>query len=174
MSLPADKLQQILDEAVNSGKECGMQLVIYRNGELAVDICAGYTDSSRTKKVTPDSLFPIFSSGKAVMATAFLMLHEEFGFSFQEKVSKYWPEFTGYGREDAKIHHILSHRTGLHLLPGVQNTSDLLAVVREYAAEHGKEDAYQAATQLFKAEIRLETALQFHAGSVERHWSRPL
>ena len=33
------------------------------------------------------------------------------------------------------------------------NTSDLFAVVREYAAEHGKEDAYQAATQLFKAEI---------------------
>ena len=33
------------------------------------------------------------------------------------------------------------------------NTSDLLAVVREYAAEHGKEDAYQAATQLFRAEI---------------------
>ena len=126
MSLPADKLQQILDEAVNSGKECGMQLVIYQNGELAVDICAGYTDSSRTKKVTPDSLFPVFSSGKAIMATAFLMLHEEFGFSFQEKVSKYWPEFTGYGREDAEIHHILSHRTGLHLLPGVQNTSDLL------------------------------------------------
>ena len=54
------------------------------------------------------------------------------------------------------------------------NTSDLLAVVREYAAEHGKEDAYQAATQLFIAEIRLETSLQFHAGSVERHRSCPL
>ena len=30
------------------------------------------------------------------------------------------------------------------------NTSNFLAAIREYAAEHGTEDAYQAATQLFK------------------------
>ena len=33
------------------------------------------------------------------------------------------------------------------------NTSDFLAAIREYAAEHGTEDAYQAATQLFKQRI---------------------
>lgn len=33
------------------------------------------------------------------------------------------------------------------------NTSDFLAAIREYAAEHGTEDAYLAATQLFKQKI---------------------
>ena len=125
--IPVDKLQQILDEFVNSGKECGLQLTIYQGGKLAADLCSGYTDSDRTQKVTKDSLFPIFSSGKAIMATAFLMLWEEYGFSFQDKVSKYWPEFTGDGKENTEINHVLSHRTGLHLLPGIQNTSEKLA-----------------------------------------------
>ena len=125
--IPVDKLQQILNDFVDSGKECGLQLTIYQGGQLAADLCAGFTDSSRTQKVTADSLFPIFSSGKAVMTTAFLMLWEEYGFSFQDKVSKYWHEFVGSGKENTEIHHVLSHRTGLHMLPGVPATSDQLA-----------------------------------------------
>ena len=125
--IPVDKLQQILNDFVDSGKECGLQLTIYQGGQLAADLCAGFTDSSRTQKVTKDSLFPIFSSGKAVMTTAFLMLWEEYGFSMQDKVSKYWHEFVGNGKENTEIHHVLSHRTGLHLLPGVPDTSDKLA-----------------------------------------------
>ena len=125
--IPVDKLQLILNDFVDSGKECGLQLTIYQGGKLAADLCAGYTDSTRTQKVTQDSLFPIFSSGKAIMATAFLMLWEEYGFSMHDKVSKYWPEFVGDGKENTEINHIFSHRSGLHLLPGVQNNSDLLA-----------------------------------------------
>ena len=125
--IPVDKLQQILNDFVDSGKECGLQLTIYQNGVPAADLCAGFTDSSRTQKITKDSLFPIFSSGKAVMTTAFLMLQEEYGFSFNDKVSKYWQEFTGNGKENTEIHHVLSHRTGLHMLPGVPDTSDKLA-----------------------------------------------
>jgi CubicO group peptidase (beta-lactamase class C family) len=125
--IPVETLQKILDDYVDSGKECGLQLTIYQGGKLAADLCSGYTDASRTCKVTKDSLFPIFSSGKAVMATAFLMLWEEYGFSMQDKVSKYWPEFVGNGKENTEINHVISHRTGLHLLPGIQNISDQLA-----------------------------------------------
>ena len=124
MSIPIEKLQQILDRSTSSGEECGLQLAIYQNGKLEAEICSGYTDGTRTQLVTNDSLFPIFSSGKAVMATAFHMLKEEYQFNYSDQVSKYWKEFTGTGKEHIEIQHILSHRSGLHTVPETSNTSD--------------------------------------------------
>ena len=126
-TIPVEKLQQILDDSTNSGEECGIQLAIYHKGKLEAELCSGYTDSSRTTPVTRNSLFPLFSSGKAVMTTAFHMLKEEFGFSYSDKVSKYWKEYTGNDKESTEIQHILSHRSGLHTVSGVPNTSDELA-----------------------------------------------
>lgn len=126
-AIPVDELQKILDDAVASGEECGLELAVYHRGKLAADLYAGYADASRTRPVTSETLFPLFSSGKAVMAAAFHMLKEEYGFDYTEKVSRYWPEFTGHGKENAEIRHVLSHRTGLHFLPNVPDTSPLLA-----------------------------------------------
>ena len=126
-NIPVDKLQKILDEAVASGEECGLELAIWHRGKPAANLCAGYADAAHTRPVTTDTLFPLFSSGKAVMATAFHMLKEEYGFDYAEKVSRYWPGFTGHGKEDIEIRHVLSHRTGLHFLPNVPDTSPLLA-----------------------------------------------
>jgi len=125
--IPVEKLQQILDDAVASGEECGLELAIFHRGEPAADLRAGYADAARTRPVTSETLFPLFSSGKALAATAFHMLMEESGTAYTEKVSRFWPEFTGDGKEDLQILHVLSHRTGLHLLPGVPDTSPRLA-----------------------------------------------
>ena len=127
MGIPVEKLQQILDQSVSCGEECGLQLAIYQNGKLEANLCAGYTDESRNTHVTTDSLFPLFSSGKAVMATAFHILKEEYGFDYSELVCQYWKEFTGNSKEITEINHILSHRSGLHILQASTNTSDELA-----------------------------------------------
>ena len=126
-SIPVGQLQKILDDAVASGEECGLELAIFHRGRLAADLCAGYADAARTRPVTPETPFPLFSSGKALAVTAFHMLMEETGTAYTEKVSRFWPEFTGDGKEDLQILHVLSHRTGLHLLPGVPDTSPQLA-----------------------------------------------
>ena len=47
-----------------------MQVTVYHNGELVADVVAGYADPEKTRKVTPDTLFPIFSVTKGVVATA--------------------------------------------------------------------------------------------------------
>lgn len=125
--IPVDTLQQILDDYTASGRECGVQLAIYQHGRLEANLCSGYTDNTRSCRITADHLFPIFSTGKGIMTIAFHMLKEEFGFSYTDKVSKYWHEFTGNGREDAQILHILSHRTGLHMLQGLPDLSEKMA-----------------------------------------------
>ena len=46
-----EKLQQILDEAVASGEECGCQLAVYQHGKLLCTLCAGFTTPDKKIKV---------------------------------------------------------------------------------------------------------------------------
>ena len=45
--IPVDKLQQILNDFVDSGKECGLQLTIYQGGQLAADDDDVFTGANR-------------------------------------------------------------------------------------------------------------------------------
>jgi len=53
MSDLIQRLQKVLDEETSSGRECGCQLTIYRNGKLICDLASGYTDERNTDRVTP-------------------------------------------------------------------------------------------------------------------------
>ena len=110
-------LQQILDDEVKSGRECGCQLYIMEHGEKVIDLCAGYTDNSGRKKVTTDTLFPIFSAGKAVLAALTWKLAEKGFFAFDTPVAEFWKEFNTPDKSGITIEHLLSHRAGLYLLP---------------------------------------------------------
>lgn len=110
------ELQKILDEATGSGEECGCQLVIYHHGIRAVNLVSGCFGPNR-QKVTPDTLFPIYSCGKAVMATTVHRLVQKGILSYDMKVSDVWPEFACNGKEDIRLWHLLTHRSGLQQLP---------------------------------------------------------
>ncbi|MBO7147498.1 MAG: beta-lactamase family protein [Lentisphaeria bacterium] len=117
MRIDEAQLQGILDDFTGRGEECGCQLAIYREGKKILDICSGHTTSERNEKVTPDTLFPIYSCGKGILATAIHMLAERGELSYDWKVSDYWKEFGCNGKENVLLWHILSHRSGLHVMP---------------------------------------------------------
>jgi len=48
--------------------ELGFQFCVMQRGEILVDICAGWTDRRQTQDVKEDTLFAVFSSGKAAAA----------------------------------------------------------------------------------------------------------
>ena len=60
-----EKVQSALDAVVEQELECGCQAALYINGKLEVNAFAGWTDWSRTKKVDENTIFPIYSAGKA-------------------------------------------------------------------------------------------------------------
>ena len=106
-----------MDEFTASGEECGCQLVIYHHGKLQVDLFSGYTSEERKEKVTSETLFPIYSCGKAVAATAVHILVQRGLLSYEDRLADYWHEFGCKGKENVRLWHILSHRSGLHKLP---------------------------------------------------------
>ncbi len=111
------ELQNILDHAVDSGDECGCQLTVYRDGKLLYNLFAGYTDAQRSQKVDQDTLFPVFSVGKAVVSTLIHILAEKGKLSYNDPVVKYWPEYGCHGKEITTIRDIMTHRAGLFSMP---------------------------------------------------------
>ncbi|NJD01068.1 MAG: serine hydrolase [Ruminiclostridium sp.] len=60
-----------------------------------------------------DSIFPLCSLTKPITATCIMMLVEDGLIDIKHSVSKYIPEFSGERKKEVKIHHLLTHTSGL-------------------------------------------------------------
>ncbi len=120
------KIQKMADEAVDSGRELGIQVTAYFEGELIADACAGYLDKKKKKAVKADSLFPVFSTTKGIAATMIHILAEEGKIDYDEKISKYWPEFGINGKEKITVRQAMNHSAGLPNMPAHTVAMDLL------------------------------------------------
>ena len=110
-------LQKVLDEETSSGRECGCQLTVYRNGKLICDLASGYTDERNTDRVTAETLFPVFSVGKGILTTLFHIIAERLELNYDDPVIRYWPDYGAGGKDPTTIRNMLSHRTGLYDFP---------------------------------------------------------
>ena len=112
----AERLQEVMDEMISRNEECGCQLTIYLEGEKVIDLTSGYTSATRDKKVDSNTLFPVFSVGKAIMSTTLHTILASGKAGIDDPVCKYWQEFAACGKDFLTIRHLLSHRAGLHTL----------------------------------------------------------
>ena len=104
-----EKLQSLLDDAVARGEEHACQLAVCCGGELFCDLAAGAADTR--------TLFPLFSAGKGVAVTTVLRLVERGILQLDAPVAAYWPEFAANGKEKITLRDVLTHRSGMHILP---------------------------------------------------------
>ena len=119
-------LQSLLDGSVDNGEECGCQLAIYDGGRLVVDLASGYYAPDRVRRVTQNSLFPIFSCGKPVVATAMHRLVMRGLIGYDTRIGDVWPEFDCNNKYDIQLWHFMTHTAGLNRLP-VPDDSDEMA-----------------------------------------------
>lgn len=108
-----ERVQRLLDDAVAAGEEVGCQVAVFVDGELVVDACAGTTERDGGTKVDSRTLFPIFSTGKGVVSTAFLRLVERGVVTLDQKVGELWPEYACNGKEETTVRQLLQHRSGV-------------------------------------------------------------
>ena len=104
-------IQNILDESVSCGNADGLQCAAFLNGELIVNAWAGRLRKNSRSEVGPNSLFPVFSAGKAVASAAALRLVEKGVISLDTRIADLWPEFSSNGKSEIRLHHILTHRS---------------------------------------------------------------
>jgi CubicO group peptidase (beta-lactamase class C family) len=110
------RFQPLVDELsrrVDAGDEVGASLAAVVDGEMVLDVWAGWTDETRTAEWSEDTVTNVWSSTKTVVSLAALMLVDRGLLDVHEKVAAYWPEFAAAGKQDIEVRHLLSHTSGV-------------------------------------------------------------
>jgi CubicO group peptidase (beta-lactamase class C family) len=87
-----------------------------KEGEIIYENGFGVRDIQEDLPVTPDTIFGIASISKSFTSLAILLLEQQGKLSVHDPVNKYIPELTKVEFKDVKIHHLLSHSTGISSL----------------------------------------------------------
>lgn len=96
-----------------AGREVGAALCIRVEGEVAVDLWAGWTDARKNRPWQPDTLATIYSCTKGLAALCVLRLVDQGKLELDVPVATYWPAFAQNGKAGITLRHILGHRAGL-------------------------------------------------------------
>jgi len=96
--LPAsfDNLRAVIEHNYAEHDELGFQFCVMQHGEPLIDIRSGWTDRKKTEEVAEDTLFAVFSSGKAMAALVIAWLVEEDCIGYDQLVETIWPEEIAY------------------------------------------------------------------------------
>ncbi|WP_421110481.1 serine hydrolase domain-containing protein [Streptomyces sp. NEAU-S77] len=118
----ADGFEPVRDAfAENFAKrgERGAAMVLYRDGEKAVDLWGGTKDPAGDGDGAPwaqDTAQVVRSVTKGVASAVPLLLHQRGQLDLDGRVGTYWPEFKENGKERVLVRHLLAHRAGVPAL----------------------------------------------------------
>lgn len=83
------------------------------DGETAVDLWAGSADLAGSQPFAEDTLVPVFSTGKAVMALMIARCVDKGLLSYEDRVADHWPAFGAAGKDQLTVGQLMSHQSGL-------------------------------------------------------------
>ena len=134
--------------------ELGASVAVALEGEIVVDLWAGYVDRERTRPWERDTLVLIYSSTKGAVALAAHMLADRGLIDFEAPVADVWPEFAQAGKETLPLRYLLTHQAGLPAIDeelplGAELEWDTMAGALSRQAplwEPGEKMGYHAAT----------------------------
>ncbi len=97
----------------------GLSITFSDGNGIVYDKAYGYRDGKREKPVDGDTIMGVASLSKAVTATCIALLEHEGKLSMDDPVTRFFPRFKipGTPKDAVLIKHLLSHTTGLPLLP---------------------------------------------------------
>lgn len=93
--------------------EVGAAVSATVNGEVVVDLWAGWTGPERTRSWESDTLTNVWSATKGITAIAANQLADRGELDLDAPVATYWPEFAAAGKAEIPVRWLLSHRSGV-------------------------------------------------------------
>jgi len=105
------RVRDAFEELFGSGAEIGAAVAAFVDGRLVIDLWGGTADGRVPWQ--PDTLVNTYSVTKPFAAACLLMLVEKGRVDLDERVHRYWPEYSAAGKEATTIRHVLSHQAGV-------------------------------------------------------------
>jgi CubicO group peptidase (beta-lactamase class C family) len=132
----AKQIENLLTELVETNLFNGAILVA-EEGEIVYQNAFGAADFDSGRLLTIDSPFYLASVSKQFTAMSIMMLAEEGKLSYEDSLSKYFPEFPEYA-DDITIEHLLRHASGIRdyfglvgLVEDMRNSDVLEVLIRQ-------------------------------------------
>jgi len=107
--------------------ESGAAVCVYHDGRPVVDLAAGTADPAIGRAYTRDTLQPIMSVSKGIVAIAVNMLADRQVIDLDLPVACYWPEFAQAGKQDIPVRWLLTHQAGLAAIDRQLSLAELLS-----------------------------------------------
>jgi len=85
---------------------------VIHHGEPVVNLWGGYVDQDASAPWREDTLVNVYSTTKGIAALAFALLVQDGLVSFDDPVSRFWPELTA-ARAGLTVGQLLAHQSGL-------------------------------------------------------------
>ncbi len=108
-----EAINDVMRDNFAQHEEAGVQFSLMRRGVTLIDICAGWSDRKGEVEVTANTLFSVYSSGKAMAALVIAWLAEQDRLGYEQLVKTIWPEMDVYGKGDLTVAQFMSHQAGL-------------------------------------------------------------
>jgi len=115
ISLDFSEARDVLESAIQDSIFPGAQVMVTKDGEILWSYQIGrYTYDPDSPLITENTIYDIASMTKVVATTPIVMrLLERKLLSLDEPVFHFFPEFSGGGKENVTIRHLLTHSSGL-------------------------------------------------------------
>jgi CubicO group peptidase (beta-lactamase class C family) len=134
--------------------ELGAACCIYYRGEKVVDLWGGVRNEATGEPWEEDTMVIVFSTTKGLAGLAMALAHSQGLFDYDERISRYWPEFAQQGKDKITIRQLLAHQAGLFAFDELGDKSiladlDRLAAVlarQKPVHEPGTQQVYHALT----------------------------
>jgi len=133
VGMRAKKLEKVVNtfkqQHANGGFPGG-QLVVRRKGKLVVNEAIGVArgfrsdESTSALNTTPETLFPVYSTGKPLAGVAIAILEDKGLLDINTPIADIFPEFAKNGKEKITTLDVLTHRSGV-LLPHLAGKFDI-------------------------------------------------
>lgn len=111
-----EEVKEIFEKHIKDGWDVGAGFTAYIDGKQVVNLIGGYSNIDKSKAFTNDSLQLVASSTKVAESLCIAMLVDRGLISYDDKISKHWPEFGRKGKEHITLRQLMMHRAGLPAL----------------------------------------------------------
>jgi CubicO group peptidase (beta-lactamase class C family) len=107
------RVRQAFNAHFSEHDELGASIAVSVGGETVVDLWGGWKDAARTRPWSRDTKACLYSTTKSIVGVCFAMIVDRGLAAYEDRVSRYWPEFSAEGKGDVTIGMLLSHQSGL-------------------------------------------------------------
>ncbi|CAG8540236.1 1563_t:CDS:2, partial [Cetraspora pellucida] len=119
-------VKKIFEENIKNGLDVGAGVSVFYDNKMVVDLQGGIANMATGSAYDAETLQLVFSSSKVLSGIVIARLVEQGLLNYDEKISKYWPEFAQGGKENVTLLDLVVHRAGVGYIDSHQMTlSDL-------------------------------------------------